>query len=328
MLAFQSLPSTSARLKTTASRIYSRMEFLGLNETRLSEQCSLAAIRMREDQDVPGLTRDRLSKILMNRHDVPAKSAARVITHAELAVVAEVLKVSIEWLEGQADNRDPVVWNVLAEPNRCTELANLLKAYEKLGNETTVWSRYPMPGLTSEAFGHAFCHLHFGRKSGTPNAKPLVEFYNKIFQLRRKWILGPDRSSKYTSLIYRSHFEYATCGEGIFSPISKTILARSLSVMIEVITEPTVKVELVILDDESATALEALRDYEILESVDNSFSAWRYYNGHVGWSENPSYANSHHQLLARTIKHRLFGDVNETVDYLKSLQTRLCRGPK
>src|SRR6266404_9656843 len=100
----QSSASTFARLKITAAKIQSRMEFLGLNETQLSEQCSLAAVHLLEDQNPPSLTRDRVSKILMNRHDIPAKSAARVITHAELAVLARVLRVSIEWLLGQAQN--------------------------------------------------------------------------------------------------------------------------------------------------------------------------------------------------------------------------------
>ena len=304
------------------------MRFLGLNETQLSERCSLAAVQMFEDAIAPSLTRDRVSKILMNRQDVPAKSAARIITHVELAVLARVLQVSIEWLIGQEENRDPVVWNVLANPDRGMALANLLQAYEKLGNESTVWSEYPMSSLTSEAFSHAFSHVHFGRKPGIPNARPLVEFYNRMYRLRRKWILRPDRSFKYTSIMYRSHFEYATCGAGIFSAISKTILTRNLDVMIDVITHPTVKVELVILDDEYATALESLRDYALLETVDNLFSAWCYHNADIGWSEHPSYANPHRQLLDRMMEHRLFRDVSETVDYLKSLRSRLRRSPE
>src|ERR1700731_2383681 len=86
-LSSQSFISGLSRLRNTANKISSRMLFLRLNETELSEQCSLAAIHLFEDRDPPVLTRDRVSKILMNRQDVPAKSAARIITHAELTVL-------------------------------------------------------------------------------------------------------------------------------------------------------------------------------------------------------------------------------------------------
>ena len=323
LVGSQTIAPSFSRLRHTANKIYSRMRFLGLNETQLSERCSLASIHLFEDAEVPSLTRDRVSKILMNRQDVPAKSAARIITHAELTVLANVLKVSVEWLIGQEENRDPVVWNVLANPDRVLNFVHLLQEYEILGNETKVWSQYPMYTYTSEAFVHAFNHVHYGRKPGMANTRPLVEFYNRVARLRRKWILRPNRPFQYTNLIYQSHFEHVTCGAGVFSAISKTILTRNLDVMIDVITNPSLKLKLVILKDAHPTDLEALRDYEILSTVDNLFSVWDYHNADVGWSEHPSYANPHRQLLDRMMEHSLCRDVSETVEYLKSLRSRL-----
>src|SRR5215471_4978139 len=83
------------QLRHTANRIYNRMQTLQVTETELSERCSVAAIHM-FDSDPPFLTRDRIAKILMNRRDVPAKSAARVISEAELIVLARVLEVPAE----------------------------------------------------------------------------------------------------------------------------------------------------------------------------------------------------------------------------------------
>src|SRR4051812_17179282 len=54
------------RLKHVSTKIYSRMQALALNETELSEQCSFAAVHMFDHNGVPALTRDRISKILMN----------------------------------------------------------------------------------------------------------------------------------------------------------------------------------------------------------------------------------------------------------------------
>ena len=328
LVGAQAIAPGLSGLQKTANRIHSRMRCLGLNETELSERCSLAAIHLFEDAAVPGLTRDRVSKILMNRQGVPAKSAARVITQAELTVLAQVLQVSTEWLIGQEENPDPVVWNVLANPDRVVEFANLFQAYEEVGKENRVWSRSPVYSFGSEAFVHAFNHAHYEKQPGIPNARPLVDFYNRMARIRRKWLLRPDRSFKYTNLINQSHFENVTCGKGVFSGISKTILIRNLDVMIDVITNPSLRMELVILNDENAFARESVRNYEFVAAVDNLFSVWGYHNADVGWSEHPTYANTHRQLLDRMMQHRLYRGVSETVEYLKSLQSCLRRGPQ
>lgn len=320
------LMDPNSRLKHRANKIYSRMQFLRLNETELSERCSLAAVQMFEDAGAPALTRDRISKILMNRQDTPKKSAAKVISHAEFMVLASVLKVSIEWLMGQEQNRDPVVWNVLAQPERVLTLANLLQQYEEAANEASVWSLHPMHSCTSEAFAHAFNHLHFGKKLGIGNTRPLVEFSNSFDRVRRKWLLRSNRSFQYTNLIYQSHFERVTCGEGIFSAISRTILIRNLDVMIDVINNPSFKLNLLILKDEDLILRDsALGNYEVLGSVDKLFSVWNYHNGDVGWSEHPGYVKPHRRLLESMRKHSLFEDVIETTEYLKSLRNRLAQ---
>lgn len=322
----QAIAPALSRLQNMANRIHSRMRCLGINETELSQKCSLAAAQLFDDAEVPSLTRDRVSKILMNRQGVPAKSAARVITQAELTVLAQVLQVSTEWLLGQEQNRDPVVWNVLANPDRVVEFANLLQAYEEAGKENRVWSQSPVYSFASEAFVHAFNQAHYGRQPGIPNTRQLVEFYNRLARIRRKWLLRPNRSFKYTNLINQSHFENATCGKGVFAGISKAILIRNLDVKIDVITNPSLRMELVILKDENAVARAAALNYEFVAAVDNMFSVWGYHNTDVGWSEHPSYANSHRQLLDRMMEHRLCGGVSETVEYLKCLQNCLRRG--
>jgi hypothetical protein len=328
LVGSQSIAPSSSRLRLTANKIYSRMRFLRLNETQLSERCSLAAIHLFEDAEVPSLTRDRVSKILMNRQDFPAKSAARIITRGELIVLANVLKVSVEWLVGQDENRDPIVWNVLANPDRVAEFAHVLHAHEEAGNESKVWSQYPMHAYTSEAFIHSFNQLHYGTKPGIANPRSLVEFYNRVARARRKRILRPGRRFQYTSLLYRSHLEDVICGQGLFSAISKTILRNNVEVMIDTITNPSLRIKLVVIKEDYVAGLEAVRNYEILSTVDTVFSSWNYHNGDVGWSEHPSYTQPNRRLLDRMSAHSLFRDVNETVDYIRSLQSRHRNGPK
>jgi hypothetical protein len=316
----------ASRLRKIADRINSRMQSLGLNETELSDQCSLIAAHIFEDASAPALTRDRISKILMNRQDAPAKSAARVITFPEFAVLADVLKVSVEWLMVQERNQDPVVWNVLAKPGRVSTFTNLLQEYEELAKETIVWSQYPMHSYRSEAFSHAFNHVHFGQKVGIGDTRPLIEFANSVDRVRRKWLLRLNRSFEYTSLIYQSDLEHAICGQGVSSAISKTILIRNLDVMIDVISNPLLKLNLLILKDEDLSLRgSALENYEILGSVGNLFSVWNYHNSEVGWSEHPDYVKRRWQLLESMKKQSLFDNVSETVAHLKSLRCRLTQ---
>jgi hypothetical protein len=322
MPGYSAISPAAARLKHTAKKIYSRMQYLGLNETELSERC-LAAIHMFEDLDLPSLTRDRISKILMNRREAPAKSSARVITHGELAVLANVLKVSIEWLMGQEKNRDPVVWNVLAQPDRVLTFSHLLQEYEEMGKESVCWSQFPMCMFTSDDFSHAFNHVHYSQKLALGNTKPLSEFYNSVARVRRKWILKSNRSFAYTNLIYQSHFEEVTCGQGVFSRISKAILRRNLDVMTDVIANPSFDVKLVILKDEDLTLRNSLRNYEVLGTVDNLISVWNYHNGDIGWSEHSAYVKPHRQLLERLLSQALYSSVDETVGFIESLRSRL-----
>ena len=310
-----------ARLRHTADKISSRMQSLRLNETEMSERCSLAAVHIFENDDTPSLTRDRLSKILMNRRNAPAKSAARIITHAEMTVLAHVLGVSIEWLVGQDENRDPVVWNVLASPDRVSTFAHLLQEHEQLSDETTVWSKYPMHSYTNEGFVHAFNQVHYGGKLGIAN-RPLVEFYNSVARLRRKWILRSNRSFTYSNLIYSADFEAVTCGVGPYSAISRSIRKRNLGEIIEIISNPALKLKLIILRDD-ASVRDAFQGYEILATMDSTLSVWSYHNADIGWSEHPTYVKPHRQLLERLMSHALCRDVNETVQFIESLQSRL-----
>ena len=82
------------------------MSELGLNQTELAARCA----RLSHDlfaQDAPQITRERIAKILMHCKANPGKSAARVISHRELRVLATVLQVSPEWLTGREESRVP-----------------------------------------------------------------------------------------------------------------------------------------------------------------------------------------------------------------------------
>jgi hypothetical protein len=309
------------QLKKLANRMHSRMQSLGLNETQLSERCSLAAIHLFEGTEVPGLTRDRIAKILMNRQERPAKSAARIISQSELKVLASVLKVSPEWLIGQEENRDPVVWNVLAQADRVHTFTHLMQEYEEVGKQTTVWSRSPAYPFVSEDFIRCFNQIYFGKKDLAGN-RSLVEFFNTVARARRKWVLRPERSFDYVNILFKSDFEEIVGGQGPYSCISKTILTRNLQVMIDAITDPSFRMKLILIRDEKPSVNERLQGYNLLGTVDDLLSIWNYHNGDIGWSEHFGYVKSHNDLLEHLMRQPHL-ELDETVKLIESLRSTI-----
>ena len=92
--------------------------------------------------------------------------------------------------------------------------------------------------------------------------------------------------------------------------------------MIEVISNPLLKLRLIILQDESEVN-DAFRDYDMLRTMDSVLSVWNYHNGDIGWSEHPTYVKPHHDLLERLMSHAICQDVDETVQVIKSLQSQI-----
>jgi hypothetical protein len=80
------------------------MRRLGLSEQSLAAACSREALA---EGGSLRMSRDRLAKILMNCKKSPGHSAARIISYSELKAISAALSVSIEWLVGQDDNKDP-----------------------------------------------------------------------------------------------------------------------------------------------------------------------------------------------------------------------------
>lgn len=259
----------------------------------------------------------------MNRNVGPAKSAARIISFEELAVLARVLQVSVEWLIGQEGNSDPVVWNVVADPNRVLAFANLLQAYEEISQETIVWSRYPLPWYSTEAFVHELHRSNYGRKIGLRKTRPLVEFFDGLARVRRKWVLRSIYHRQLINLVYKADFEDTVCGSRAYAAIPKTILARNLDALVELIGNPSLKITLAVVENSDAAILEALGGYEMLGVVDNRFSFWIYNNGDIGWSEHANYVEPNSHLLHLLMDLSPLPQSGQTIEYLKTLRAQI-----
>src|SRR5947209_17875888 len=276
--------STGARrrMKEIALRMQSRMRKLGYSQERLSDNCSIKAGEIFSESDQPTLRRDRIAKILMNLQHRQGSSAATTISDAELLILSRSLRCSVEWLSGRGLDEDPVVWNVLTEPERGTHLLQLIEEYEDRAAESTVWSEYLLCSFTTEEFMIAFHRAHFGEMDTagvTRDKRELVEFFNKTGRARRKRVLKPGRRFVFTGLIYESELERAAKGAGVYRYIPRVVRRSSFDHLVRVLKDPALRMNLVIVSDQKArSAKTAWRDHETVGVMGDLFSLWNYHS--------------------------------------------------
>jgi hypothetical protein len=212
---------------------------------------------------------------------------------------------------------------VLTEPERGADMLNLLEEYEDRASQTLVWSEYPLCSFTSEEFMLAFHVAHFAEMdtSGvTTDKSRLIDFFNRTGRARRKRALQPNRTLTFTNLVYESEIQRIASGVGVYQAISRQVRKRSFEHLLKVITDPTLMMHFVIVDDERIDHVRsALRDYETVGVIGELFSLWNYHSGSIGWSENPRHVGHHSQLLSQMQQHAVCKDNEETFEYLNQL---------
>lgn len=312
-----------ALMKLVAERIYSRMRKLGLTQTALSEKCSIQGAHLTENEPPPSLGRERISKILMNRHERPNENAARSMSQGEFRALARVLKVSVEWLCGDGLDEDGVIWNVLAEPHRGAHLLHLFEEHEDRADDSIVWSEYPLCSFMSLEFMAAFHQAHFADVDTlgvTKDRTSLVDFFNKAGNARRQRILRPGRPFELVNLVYRSEVERIARGEGVYRSISPRLRKRNFEHLIRVSSDRALKMEFVIVDDEKVARLERpLRDYETVGVIGKILSIWNYHSGSIGWTEHSRRIQHHRNLLIEMKKAAYCKSLPETIEYVKQI---------
>jgi len=321
--------STGARrrMKEIALRMQSRMRKLGYSQERLSDICSIKAGEIFSESDQPTLRRDRIAKILMNLQHRQGSSAATTISDAELLILSRSLRCSVEWLSGRGLDEDPVVWNVLTEPERGTHLLQLIEEYEDRAAESTVWSEYLLCSFTTEEFMIAFHHAHFGEMDTagvTKDKRELVEFFNATGRARRKRVLKPNRSFTFTSLICDSELRSIANGEGVYRSIKRGARKATFEHITHILQDAALKMNLVIVDIEKiGRSKAAWRDYETVGVMGELFSLWNYHSGTIGWSENARYVNHQRNLINEMKNHAICKNTEETVRYIGRLAASL-----
>src|SRR5699024_7779717 len=105
---------------------------------------------------------------------------------------SSALSVSTEWLTGQRDNRDPVHWNVLAEPGRAAHLLHLLSDYEEKAGELLVWAEFLMCSLVTPELMHTQHEARFAELSLVgldAEQESAIRMFDRIGNTRRERLL-------------------------------------------------------------------------------------------------------------------------------------------
>ena len=277
------------------------MSELGVNQTELAARCAGAAHDLFPEH-APQITRERIAKILMHCKTRAGKSAARVISQPELQVLAKVLQVSTDWLTGSDDNRDLVLWDPLADPERAHHILHLINEHEDRATEVLVWAE----GLTCSLETPEFMHKHnealfseLDVLGAHDEKRRVVQIYDSIGNARRKRLSYSKRKRrKLIHFIFASDLERIARGHGEYSGIRKELRKACLDNLCALISDSQLGIALVIIKDEKTTGLRtAVRDYDSVGVFDESFVLWRYHSGRIAWSENLAYTSKWRRML-------------------------------
>jgi len=319
------LPSLVTKI---ALRVRNRMNKLGLNEGELARHCNQVAQELFPDGERPRMSRERIAKILMNCKARPEKSAARVISSQEIAILSRTLKVSPEWLAGQEDNRDPVFWNPLAEPQRAEHILHLLEEYEEKTGEIIVWAEFLLCSLLTPEFMHEFHEAHFAELDplGLYETKQkAVQTFDLMGNARRKRLFDAKRARTYsfTQLIFLSELEKIVKGTFECSRISQELRKSCLKNLQRIVADRSLRIDLIVVRDSDARDIQkTFRDYGSLGVCGDKFTMWGYHSGSIAWSEHQHYIHPHrlllHELKARAT-YRRGEDVSALLKQLRAV---------
>lgn len=292
-----------SNISKVARRIRNRMNQLGLSEAEMANLCGEVARAILPEEEQPRMSRERIAKILMNCKAMPEKSAARVLTYQELLVLCMVLKVSLAWLTGQENNRDPVLWDPLAEPQRAEHILHLMHEHEERAGELLVWGEYLLCSLVTPQFMHKNHEARFSELDALglhKEKQKVVQLYDRIGNVRRKRLLtaGSDRQCSFTQLLFLSELE--KIGQGIleYKKISRGVRKKCLENLAQLVADQSLEINLIITRESDVAHLKAaLRDYDSIGVFGGEFAMWNYHSGRVAWSENPAHVTSYRRLL-------------------------------
>lgn len=313
------------RLSLIAKRLRSLMQRNNINLTELAKRCDLLAHEIFPENECPNLTRERISKILMNAQSRVGKGAAKLISPQEIFILAETLNVSVEWLTGQTKTSAPILWDVASEPELVTNLLHLMGEYEERTGEMFLWGENLLCSLTPPEFAHGYHEAHFAEldKIGLQREKHiLVTTYDLVGDIRRARTFGDTskRSWTITQVIFLSELQKIIKGEGEYSNINHPTRQNCLENLVKILDDDSLGVSLIVTRDEDAPFLKKLLlDCDRFGVNGEKFSLWGYHSGKIAWSENKDLVKRNRKIITELVDRSAFRERKDVLDLLSQL---------
>jgi hypothetical protein len=178
----------------------------------------------------------------------------------------------------------------------------LINEHEDKANEVLVWAEYLICSLETPEFMHKHHEALFSELDmlGAHDEKrKVVQIYDSIGNARRKRLFdSKQKRRKLVQFIFASDLEGIAQGKGEYAGIRKELRKSCLENLSNLLSDPTLGIELVTIKDEEAARLRtAVRDYDSVGVFDESLVLWRYHSGRVAWSENTAYTSKWRRTL-------------------------------
>lgn len=324
--------AANGRLQCLAGRVRSQMQRLQISAAELARRCEKRDFP--GDETRPNLSRERITKILMNAQPRVGKGAAKVVSAEEVFMLAETLEVSKEWLTGQTKYTNaPVLWDMASEPEISQQIQHLINHYEEVTGGSLIWAENLLCSLTPTEFVRGYYESFFSEldEIGLHNEKQnLVATYENFGNRQRRRMLQNTAHQKWTrtQIIFLSELEKIVRGDGHYSDIKFSIRRKCLENVRNLTADDSFGVRLIVARDEDAPHIKhLLRDYDRFGVNGDKFTLWCYHSGKVGWSENKNQVFRHRKIIDELIERSAYRERAEVSALLLQLRERTEKKP-
>lgn len=322
--------AANGRLPLFAERIRSQMQRLKISVTELARRCETHDFPDGETR--PNLSRERITKILMNAQSRVGKGAAKVVSAREVCVLAETLEVSKEWLTGQtADLTSVILWDMASEPEIGKQIMHLVCHYEELTGGSVIWGENLLCSLTPTEFVRGYYESFFSEldEIGLHSEKQtLVALYEDFGNLQRRRMLENAKNRKWTrtQIIFLSELEKIADGGGHYANIKFSIRRKCFENLQKLTADDSFGVRLIVVRDEDAPQIKLfLRDNDRFGVNGDRFTLWGFHSGKVAWSESRTQVLRHKKILDELIERSIYRERGDVTALLSQLLERTVK---
>lgn len=315
------LPELARRIKLCLSN-------QRLSSTRLARRCDDAAQVLHQkfpEREYGGfrIDDDKLRHLLMWSSDEPKKSALKSIEVEVIEIIAQALHVPADYLLGTRYRRNAILWDPLCDSDEAEHIIHLMNIYEEEAGEFVGWAEFLPCSLETPEF-MAKHHEAIFQNIEPRQRRVIVDKFNRIGNARRSRLFDPKRTHSFTELLYLSDLERIVKGAGEYSRIDPELRKTCLLELKDLISQPSLRINLVIAKDDEVGPLRQLsRDCDGIVVNKDKHTHWRTHAGDIFWSENGETVKKHYQWTEQFRQKAYYNEPEKVIALLSAAMDSL-----